>query len=170
MTTCSSFLRIVCDVCMAVGGIGTFATFILMIYDLRSKTKQLNTIQKIQSHQIEALYEPDIRISSWTGKSAGLIPNEIVIKNCGQDLIILEIVESKGNTILNKGGMKNWFPCYINKDHEIHIPLLSYLQDVSSHVIIMKTRNRLGSVYETEINIVKGKPTIKIPPKLYNHV
>jgi hypothetical protein len=155
---------------MAVGGIGTFATFILMIYDLRSKTKQLNTIQKIQSHQIEALYEPDIRISSWTGKSTGLIPNEIVIKNHGQDLLILEIEESKENTILNKEGMKNWFPRYINKDNEMHIPLLSHLQNVSSHVIIIKTRNRLGSIYESEINIVKGTPTIIIPPKRYSHV
>ena len=170
MTTCSSFFRIVCDVCMAIGGIGTFATFILMIYDLRSKTKQIKTIQKIQSHQIEALYEPDIRISSWTGKSTGLIPNEIVIKNHGQDLLILEIVESKGNKILNEEGMRNWFPRYINKDNEMHIPLLLHLQDVSSHVIIIKTRNRLGSIYESEINIIKGKPTIKIPPKQDTHV
>lgn len=159
-----------CDVCMAIGGIGTFATFILMIYDLHCKTKQIKSIQEIQSHQIEALYEPDIRISSWTGKSTGLLPNVIMIKNHGQDLLILEIVESKGSTILNEEGMRNWFPRHINKNEEMHIPLLSHLQDVSSHVIIIKTRNRLGSIYESDIHIVKGKPKIQIPQKLDVHV
>lgn len=100
---------------MAIGGIGTFATFILMICDLRNKTKQINSIQKIQSHQLEALYEPDIRISSWTSQSTGLTPKEIVINNHGHDLLILEIVEPKGNEILNKEEMRNWFPRYINK-------------------------------------------------------
>ena len=169
MTDCSLFYK-VCESCMAVGGIATFFTLLWLIYDSRCKSKRINRIQQVQSLQLESLYEPDIRISSWTGKSTGLIPNEIVIKNHGQDLLILEIVESKGNTILNKEGMRNWFPHYINKGNEMHIPMLLHLQDVGSHVIIIKTRNRLGSIYESEINIVKGKPTIKIPPKLDTQV
>lgn len=158
-----------CDICMAIGGIGTFATFILMIYDLRKKTKQINTIQSIQSHQLETLYEPDIRITSWTGQSTGLIPNEIVINNHGQEILLLDIVESEGNEILNKEVMRNWFPRHINKDNEVHIPLSTHLQDISSHSIIIKTRNRLGSIYESEIKIVKGKPTIQIPRNMKNY-
>ena len=166
MTTCLSVFRLACDFCMAIGGIGTFATFILMIYDLRNKTKQIKSIQEIQSHQLETLYEPDIRISSWTGQSAGLISDEIVINNHGQDLLIIDIVEPIGKEILNKEGMKNWFPRYINRDDEIHIPLSRHLHGIESHKIIIKTRNSLGTKYESEINILKGKPTIQLPIKL----
>lgn len=169
MTDCSLFYK-VCESCVAVGGVATFLTLLWLIYDSRCKSKRINRIQQVQSLQLESLYEPDIRISSWTGKSTGLIPNEIVIENRGQDLLILEIFDSKGSTILNEEGMRNWFPRHINKNEEMHIPLLSHLQDVSSHVIIIKTRNRLGSIYESDIHIVKGKPNIQIPQKLDVHV
>ena len=163
MTMCISVYRLVCDGFMAIGGIGTFATFLLMLCDLRNKTKQINNIQEIQSHQLETLYEPDIRITSWNEMSAGLISNEIIISNHGIDLLILDIVDPIEKGILNKEGMKNWFPRYINKDEEIHIPLSRQLNGIESHKIIIKTRNRLGARYESEIIISKGRPTMQLP-------
>ena len=65
MESCTLF-HIICESCMAVGGLGTLGTFFYVIYDSKRKTKQIKNIQLIQSHQLDLLYEPDIRIDSVT--------------------------------------------------------------------------------------------------------
>lgn len=153
----------ICDICMALGGIGTFCKFIFMIKESRRKAKQIDTIQHIQSQQLEHLYEPDIRIASWTHCINNIASKEIVIENCGENLLITDIKEQTNCEVLNKNGMKNWFPRNFDKGEKLHIPLsveLSKLQE--QHNIVIETNNRLNLKYESIISINNGKPSASI--------
>lgn len=155
---CSLFYKI-CESCVAVGGLATFFTLLWLIFDSRCKSKRINRIQQIQSLQLESLFEPDIRISSY---SSGTV-NEIVISNHGENLIILGISETNEQELLNMDGMKNWFPRNFDKNIDVYIPLSHLLSSVQSHIIMIKCLNRLGTTYESEIRINDGKPIIKRP-------
>jgi hypothetical protein len=143
---------------MAAGGLGTVGTLIYMICDSKRKTKQIETVQQIQSHQLEALYEPDIRINSY-----GEIMNDIVINNYSEDLIVLDIFESPDSKILNKDGMRTWFPLPFDKGNEINIPLHMPPSKIHSLVIAVLCRNRLGLTYKLIIDIKDGKAIVKKP-------
>lgn len=157
MESCS-LLHTICEICMAAGGLGTVGTLIYMICDSKRKAKQIRTVQQIQSHQLEALYEPDIRINSY----GGLI-NDIVIHNYGENLSVLDIRESDNSGFLNKEGMKRWFPLHFDKGAEINIPLHVPPTKIQYVCINILCRNRLGQPYETCIEINNGKPTINKP-------
>ena len=152
----SSLLHIICEICMGAGGIGTVGTLICMIWDLKRKTKQIETVQQIQSHQLESLYEPDIRTSSY-----GM--GDIVIRNYGENLTILDISELTETKYLNKEGMSTWFPLPFDKDNEIHIPLYLPAAKIQLLRIEITCRNRLGLTYLSSIEINDGKATINRP-------
>ena len=154
----SSLLHTICEICMAAGGLGTVGTLIFMICDSMRKAKQIRTIQQIQSHQLETLYEPDIRINSYGG-----VMNDIVINNHSENLIVLDIFESSDSKILNKDGMKTWFPLSFDKGSEINIPLHMPPTKIHSLVIAMLCRNRLGLTYKLIIDIKDGKAIVKRP-------
>ncbi len=155
-----SLLQTICEVCMAAGGLGTVGTLIYMIYDSMRKTKQIDTIQQIQSHQLESLYEPDVRIDSYGG-----MINDIAINNHGENLIVLGIHELSDSRLLNKEGMKTWFPLPFDKNTEIHIPLLIPPTKIQSLCLSIECKNRLGLIYKINIVIIKGKPTISCHEK-----
>ena len=155
-----SLLHTICEICMAAGGLGTVGTLIYMICDSKRKTKQIETVQLIQSHQLESLYEPDIRISSYGG-----MQNDIVINNHGENLILIGVHELSDSRLLNKDGMKGWFPLPFDKEAEIHIPLLLPPTKIQSLCISIECRNRLGLTYTINIAIIDGKPTINSPIK-----
>lgn len=157
MESCPLF-HLICESCMAVGGLGTVGTLICMIRDSKRKTKQIKTIQQIQSHQLESLYEPDIRINSY-----GNITNNLVVRNYGENLIILGIHEVSDSSLLNKEGMKTWFPFHFDKNSEINIPLLMPPTKIRAFRMQIQYRNRLGIVYTSYIEITNGKPLIKSP-------
>lgn len=150
-----SLMHTICEICMAAGGLGTVGTLVYMICDSKRKAKQIMTVQQIQSHQLEALYEPDIRINSYGG-----VINDIVIRNYGENLSILDIRESDNSGYLNKEGMKRWFPLHFDKGAEIYIPLHVPQTKIQSLCIKILCRNRLGHTYETIIEINNGKPAI----------
>ena len=150
-----SLMHTICEICMAAGGLGTVGTLVYMICDSKRKAKQIMTVQQIQSHQLEALYEPDIRINSYGG-----VINDIVIRNYGENLSILDIRESDNSGYLNKEGMKRWFPLHFDKGAEINIPLHVPPTKIQSLCIKILCRNRLGQTYETIIEINNGKPAI----------
>lgn len=157
MESCTLF-HIICESCMAVGGLGTLGTFFYMIYDSKRKTKQIENVQLIQSHQLESLYEPDIRIISY-----GNITNDLVIRNYGENLIILDINDKSDSNYLNKEGMKTWFPLPFDKNTEIHIPLFMPPTKIQSFRMQIQCRNRLGMIYMAFIEITNGKPFVKTP-------
>lgn len=88
------WFEIVCDICMALGGIGTVCVFWYMLCDSQKKAKQIDLVQKIQSQQLEALYEPDIRLVSWTRAIVCSAQNEIVINNCGESIQIVDTTDN----------------------------------------------------------------------------
>lgn len=143
---------------MAAGGLGTVGTLIYMICDSKRKAKQIRTVQQIQSHQLEALYEPDIRINSYGG-----VINDLLIHNYGENLSVLDIRESNNSGFLNNEGMERWFPLHFDKGAEINIPLHVPPTKIQSLCINILCRNRLGQTYETSIKINNGKPTINKP-------
>ena len=161
--SCSLFHE-VCDFCVAAGGIGTVATFIFMIRDSKKKAKQINTIQNIQSHQLESLYEPDLRIFYWSLNRNDLVP-EIVLKNYGENIIIMSICEHDELGLLNIERMKGWYyPYHFDKGNELHIPLIYHdeFKNYSSFFFI-ECRNRLGMNYEFKIINTAGKFVINGP-------
>ena len=145
---------------MAAGGLGTVGTLIYMIIDSKRRAKQIDTVQKIQSHQLESIYEPDIRVTSWTNYNTPESQNSIAIKNSGEDLIVLGIYEPSGSKILNTEGMLRWFPYHFDKGEELTIPINNQLANINTHTIVIECRNRLGSIYESHMNIIDGKPII----------
>lgn len=160
MTLSCSVLHTICEICMAAGGLGTVGTLIYMICDSKRKTKQIETVQNIQSYQLESLYEPDVRISSY-----GSIQNDIVINNRGENLILLGVNELSDSNQLNKEGMNTWFPLPFDKDAEIHIPLLNPPTKIQMLCMSIECKNRLGLIYKINVDICDGKPTISIPRK-----
>jgi hypothetical protein len=147
----------ICDICMAAGGIGTVCTFVCMIYESKRKSKQIEVVQKIQSHQLESLYEPDIRIAYY-GNGEG---KDIIIKNYGEKLVILNVFEHNYSGLLNVEGMKNWFPHHLDKGESFHIPLIAHFAGIhGTNNIIVECRNRLGLEYKIKIGIVDGKVSI----------
>lgn len=165
MTYSGSFIHVICEICMAIGGLATFLTLIFLIIDSRQKSMQISTIRNIQSHQLESLYEPDIRISSWSNNIVG--HNFVVINNHGENLELLGIYENSKTDLLNSEGMRNWFPRSFDKDEEIHIPLLNPLSSLrGGQILIIKSRSRLGVEYESTISIEKDKPIVENPKTL----
>lgn len=159
-------LNDICDICMALGGLGTVATFLSMICDSKKKTRQINTIQTIQSNQLESLYEPDIRLESWTGSSGNKHNSKIVVKNYGYYLKVLDIKESTELGLIKQDGIAGWFPRDFEKTQSLHIPLSLDLNDIEEDAIIgIVCLNKLGLKYIVNIHIVKGRPSIDSPIK-----
>jgi len=159
-------INTICNICMAAGGLGTVGTLIYMIVDSRKKAKQIDHVQSIQSYQLESLYQPNLRLISWTYDSGGLNQNEIVIKNHGEDLRVTDIKELSELGLLNVYGMKGWFPYDFDKEEEIHIPTLYPLKDAKGiHNIVITCSNKLGLTYLVTIQIIDGKPAVEIPVK-----
>ena len=148
---------------MAAGGLGTVGTLICMIWDSKRKTKQIETVQQIQSYQLESLYEPDVRISSYGG-----VFNDIVINNHGENLILIGVYELSDTRLLNKDGMEGWFPLPFDKNADIHIPLLLPPTKIRLLCITIECKNRLSLTYKVNIEIIDGKPTINNPVILKN--
>lgn len=154
----NALLYTICEICMAAGGLGTVGTLIYMICDSKRKAKQIKTVQQIQSHQLEALYEPDIRIDSYGG-----VIKDIVIHNYGENLSVLDIRESNNSGFLNKDGMTSWFPLHFDRGAELNIPLHIPPTKIQFLCINILCKNRLGQTYETIIEIKNGKPNINKP-------
>ena len=154
----------VCNICMAAGGIGTVCTFFCMIHDSRKKAKQIDSVQKIQSLQLESLFQPNIRLVAWTYISTPDIQNEIVIENYGEDLLVNGIREESGLNLLNATGMTGWFPYNFDKGQRLHIPISAQLKNTKgNHDIGVYCSNKLGLAYMVSIHIEDGKPII-LPP------
>ena len=149
---------------MGLGGIGTVGTLICMIIDSKKKAKQIDVVQRIQSHQLELLYAPDIRISSWLGNINDGMHNKIVISNLGDNLTILDIKTLSGSNVLNKEGMSNWFPYDFNRNSEFQIPISVNLNDVSNNSSFgIVCFNKLRSKYLVPIKIVRSMPIVQSP-------
>ena len=152
----------ICDICVALGGLGTVGTLIYMICDSRRKSKQIDSIQKIQSLQLESLYAPNLRVISWTFKTSLNTNNDIVINNHGEDLVITKISKLSESCILNSEGMKRWFPYNLDKNESIHIPLSFPINDVKEpQSFIIVCYNKLGITYHVLISIIDGEPKIQ---------
>lgn len=137
-----------------------------MIADSKKKAKQLDTVQRIQSHQLEALYEPDIRLISWTFTAADDLRKEIVIDNHSENLMITDIQDLSQSGLLNSKGMEGWFPHDFDKGKHFHIPLAVQLKDAKgSNSIGVICSNKLGLTYLVQIRIVEGKPFMERPVK-----
>ena len=161
-----SVLDTVCNVCMAAGGIGTVGTLIYMIVDAKKKAKQIDTVQMIQSHQLETLYEPDMRLVSWTYNSADGVQSEIVVDNHSEHLKITNIQDLSQSGLLNSEGMKGWFPYDFEKGESLHIPLAFQLKNAKGcNDIGIICSNKLGLTYVVRIHIVDGKPLMESPVK-----
>lgn len=162
----NALIDTVCNICMAAGGIGTVGTLIYMISDSRKKSKQIDSVQKIQSHQLETLYQPDLRLISWTYACNGMNQNDIVVENHGEDLAVADIKELSKGGMLNTDGIKGWFPYHWDKGQEIHIPILVPLKDAEgAHEIVITCFNKLGLSYLVTIHIIDGKPIVEAPVK-----
>ena len=147
---------------MAAGGIGTVGTLIYMIAESKKHSKQIDIVQKIQSQQLESLYEPDIRLASWT-INANDLKNEIVISNHGEDLLISSINNSATAGILDNDSMMGWFPYNFDNDNQIHIPLSTQVNSSKSYIFDIVCSNKLGLTYSVSIHIIDGKPKIGRP-------
>jgi hypothetical protein len=159
-----SLIDLICNICMAAGGVGTVGTLIYLIVDSKKKAKQIDTVQKIQSHQLEALYVPDIRLNFYSYKVEGLIQNELVFSNHGDDLRLLDVCSLTDVKILNTEGMKGWFPHDFDKGSDIHVPLSIQLVDLQgNHRIGLVCINKLGLTYLVPVDIVDGKPMVQSP-------
>lgn len=162
----SSILETICNICVAVGGIGTVGTLVYMIIDSRKRAKQIDTVQMIQSHQLEALYEPDIRLVSWTDTTTDGSKSEIVIDNHGNHLKLTSIQDLSQSGLLNVEGAKGWFPYDFDSGEQIHIPLDIQLRDAKgSNDVGIICYNKLGLTYLVRIRIVDGKPYVERPVK-----
>lgn len=161
-----SVIDLICNICMALGGIGTVGTLIYMIADSKKRAKQLNAVQLIQSRQLEYLFEPDIRLASWSFVPEGK-KQELVISNHGEDLVISSIVDLSSTGLLFSNGMVGWFPYNFDKNDQLHIPLVVEMNSETIHNIGIICSNKLGLTYQVSIHIFKGKPNIERPVLKY---
>lgn len=147
----------VASIATMAAAIGTIGTFIKMICDSKNKTKQLESIQKIESIQLNALYAPDIRIDSYW--KSGDMERIFNISNNGENLQIVEIKNSENSSsIVYVEGMKNWFPKPFDKGEPIQIPILPGLQALPQNFqfdIVVK--NKLNQTYVCTIKAIDGK-------------
>ena len=147
-----------------VAAIGTIGTFIKMICDSKNKTKQLESIQKIESIQLNALYAPDIRIESYWQK--GNIARTFNIVNNGENLQVLEMKNGKDSSIIDVEGMATWFPLNFDKGESIRIPVIHELKSLPSNFqfdIVVK--NKLNQTYVCTIKAIGGKVLVCSPIK-----
>ena len=86
-----------------------------------------------------------------------------MIRNYGENLIILDIYEVSDSRFLNTEGMKTWFPYHFDKNTEINIPLLLPPTKIQALRMQIQCRNRLGMIYMAFIEITNGKPFVKTP-------
>ena len=154
----------VSSIATMVAAIGTVLTFIKMICDSKNKTKQLESIQKIESVQLNALYTPDIRIDSYW--KSGDMERIFNISNNGENLQIVEIKNGKDSSIIDVEGMKNWFPKPFDKGEPIQIPILPGLQALPQNfqfdIIVV---NKLNQTYVCTIKAIEGKVLVYSPIK-----
>ena len=148
-----SWFDIIVNVCIALGGLGTVGTFIYMICNAQNQNNQVKSVQKIQSHQIDVLYKPDIRIAAWTGYIvSGNLRPFIRIENNGENLIINDIKDLSGPT-LNKEEMQGWFPLNFDKSREITIPIKNVVSNLNSGELFnMEVTNKLDQKYHIVIS------------------
>ena len=155
----------VASIATMVAAIGTIGTFIKMICDSKNKTKQLESIQKIESIQLNALYAPDIRIESYW--KSGDMERIFNISNNGENLQIVEIKNSENSSsIVYVEGMKNWFPLNFDKGEPIKIPILHELRTLPQNFqfdIVVK--NKLNQTYICTIKSKGGKVLVCSPIK-----
>lgn len=161
-----SLIDMICNICMAAGGIGTLGTLLYMIVDAMNKAKRIDTVQTIQSRQLESLFEPDIRLVTWTSTNASGAQDEIVISNHGEDLRIIDIRDDSHSGLLNLEEMTGWFPYDFDKNEEIHVPITLPMKGlVGEKDIVIICSNKLGLTYLVDIHVVNSKPTINRPVK-----
>lgn len=148
-----------------IAAFGTVGTFIKMTCDSKNKTKQLESIQKIESIQLNALYTPDIRIDSYW--QTGMLARTFNISNNGERLQILEIKNREdSSSVINIEGMTTWFPLNFDKGKTIKIPILHELQSLPSNFqfdIVVK--NKLNQTYVCTIKAISGKVLVCSPTK-----
>lgn len=154
----------VASIATMVAAIGTIGTFIKMICDTKNKTKQLESIQKIESIQLNALYTPDIRIDSYW--KSGDKERTLNISNNGENLQILEMKNGKDSSIIDVEGMATWFPLNFDKGESIRIPVIHELKSLPSNFqfdIVVK--NKLNQTYVCTIKAIGGKVLVCSPIK-----
>lgn len=145
--------------------VAAIGTFIKKICDSKNKTKQLESIQKIESIQLNALYAPDIRIESYWQK--GNIARTFNIVNNGENLQVLEIKNGKdSSSIIDIESMATWFPKPFDKGEPIKIPILHKLQtlpqDFQFDIVV---ENKLNQTYICPIKSKGGKVLVCSPIK-----
>lgn len=146
-----------------VGGFATGFTFLLMLCDSRNKSKQLDSVTKIESLQMEALYKPDVRISSWTGAvNVETQSKKIIVENNGENLTISSI-DDLGASVISRDGMMNWFPLYFDAGTQIRIPLVRAVDAIpDGDGLMIHMENKLGQKYNAVIKVNSRKPSIQI--------
>ena len=141
------------NVCVALGGLGTVGTLIYMILGSRNQAKQVKEVQEIQSMQLDALYKPDVRIIAWTENliNDNMHPNIRIVNN-GENLIINEVRELS-ESVLNKEGIRRWFPLNFDKSIELSIPLNDVALNIrSGDLFYMIVTNKLDQKYHIVIS------------------
>lgn len=155
----------VASIATVFAAIGSVFTFIKMICDSKNKTKQLESIQKIESIQLNALYTPDIRIDSYW--KSGDKERTLNISNNGENLQIVEIKNNENSSsIVNVEGMATWFPLNFDKGESIRIPVIHELKSLPSNFqfdIVVK--NKLNQTYVCTIKAIGGKVLVCSPIK-----
>lgn len=155
------------NVCVALGGLGTVGTLIYMILSSKNQAKQVKEVQEIQSIQLDALYKPDIRIIAWTESLINEKSHPYIrIANNGENLIINDIKELS-ESVLNKEGIRGWFPLNFDKSIELSIPLNDVVLNIRpGDLFYMIVTNKLNQQYSVAIsksdNIIKITKIVKI--------
>ena len=114
-------------------------------------------MQKVQDRQLELLYRPDIRITSWVDRKG--LGSEIIIENFGEDIVIESVEDIKGADFLNRKGMVNWFPRHLDKHSSIHLPFFRLDSSVNCIVNIYSS-TKLDLKFITRLKVESGKPSI----------
>ena len=149
--------EIICNSLLALGGLGTVGTLINMICESKRNRKRVSDLQKVQDRQLELLYRPDIRITSWIDRKG--LGSEIIIENYGEDIVIESVEDITGSDFLNKRGMINWFPRHLDKHSLIHLPFIKLDSSVNCAVNILSS-TKLDLRFITKLIVKSGKPSI----------
>ncbi|MBQ9254382.1 MAG: hypothetical protein IJ180_06380 [Bacteroidales bacterium] len=150
------------DLCVSLGGLGTLGTFIYMIKDSKNKSKQLYSVQRIESMQMNALYKPDIRISHKRTPVNSHSPSEIILSNYGETIEIVKYKDISNH--LDTKSLNEWpFPLHIDKNKDVRIPLSHEIGEIPDNIhfeLIIK--NKLSVLYSAVVYKENGRPLITI--------
>ncbi len=166
-------LKLLFDIIVAIGSLGTFGSFIFLFRRDKDKQKQIDYLSNLVSHlknlsdvenkKLNLLVQPDLRIkNSMSHGTDGTL--QIKIENIGEKAILEKFNLISDDIILHNEHL----PYVMEKDTERQIfartKSSKHIND-SSYTIEVYYKDKLGNTYKSVINGTGINSKMVIPPQ-----